>query len=319
MRSQKHGVVPDAWSLAVTTCSRFERVVLTTVQVDPAMAFYGSSPYTGDMSGTGVVLPASPTVAAPASARRYLVRLCGLRIGPNARCIIRSIRQLLTIGYEQEMQGGLLLPVELPVSTPNWHFADGNVSWHLRRVDVERAAFNRRFVDVPLAVPPFSEGTAGLTAAILARNPSPGSYIPLNRGMPYGTDVAGLGTFRDIRYPWVLGSAGSDLGLEILGPADLLFFASVLQTDPERRPRPIEPLPDLSGMTPEDRFVFLHPGARYWRVGAELIVDICNPEGGGLGAPIETPILAEMADGPSSCGIDTRSSAEPATEGGDPG
>lgn len=258
----------------MTTCPRFERVIVTTTQVDPAFDFVGSSPYSADRYGTGIVLP--PVSDTP-DGHRLLCNLGGVKLGPNSRCIIQSVRQLLTVGYPQTMDGGQTMIVEVPVRTANWHFVDGAVSWHLRRVNPKHLQFlQNRFPDNPTSFPPYAQDAYGLTSSILSRHLPP-SYAPLNGGLPYGTDVAGLGTFRDMRYPFDLGSANMALGIEVLGPCDLKFFASVKQTDPETRPAPPAILPSLDGLVDEDKFVLTHPEARYWRIGCELVLDICNP------------------------------------------
>lgn len=257
----------------MTTCSRFERVIVTTTQVDPAFDFVGASPYSADRYGTGIVLLPATEIS---PGQRILCNLGGVRLGPNSRCIVQSVRQLLTIGYKQPMDGGQTMVVEVPVRNANWHFVDGSVSWHLRRVNPKKLQFTNRFADTPFYPPPYAEDAYGLTSSVLTRRLNPG-YVALNHGLPYGTDVAGLGTFRDIRYPFDLGSANMALGIEVLGPCDLKFFASVKQTDPETRPAPPAILPSLDGLIEEDRFVLTHPEARYWRIGCEMVLDICNP------------------------------------------
>lgn len=258
----------------MTECARFERKILTAVQVDPANQYVGSSPSSGDYSATGIVLPAGPSSSIPT---RYLTRLCGVRLNQGARCIIHSMRQLLTIGTEIESGSpGVTIPLELDVTSPTWHFVNGNVSWHLRMVNPKVQAFLRTFPDVPPFTTPFASGKDGTTSAILTRRQGP-PYRALNEGSPYGDPVRGLGTFRDIRFPWSLSTGSTALGIEVLGPGDLVLFASVYQPDPLLRPAPPPVLPDLSVLRPEDAFVLSHPDARYWRIGAEMVVDLCNP------------------------------------------
>jgi hypothetical protein len=201
-----------------------------------------------------------------------------VRLNHGARCIVHSVRQLLTIGTEIESNtAGLTIPLELDVTSPTWHFVNGNVSWHLRFVNPKVQAFLRTFPDVPPFTLPFASGQDGTTTAILARSQAP--YRALNEGVPYGEPVRGLGTFRDIRYPWTQSSEPAALGIEVLGPGDLVLFASVYQPDPELRPLPpvVLPAPELAVLRPEDAFVLSYPNARYWRIGAEMVVDLCNP------------------------------------------
>jgi hypothetical protein len=254
-------------------CARFERKVVTTQQVDPAAQVVGSSPYAGDYYATGIVLPATPTDIQDG---RYLTRLCGVHIDDDSRCIIRSIRQLLTIGAEIPSETpGHVFPIELDVTSPTWNFVNGNVSWHLRFVNPRVGAFTRTFIDTPPFTMPFSGALNGTTSCILTRRQIP-IYQPLNRGVPYGSPVRGLGTFRDIRYPWCRSAEPADLGIEVRGPGELVLFASVYQPNPATRPAPPAPLPGLV-LRPEDDFVFRYPDARYWRIGAEMVIDLCNP------------------------------------------
>lgn len=258
----------------MTECARFERKIITTVQLDPGMQFVGSSPASGDWYSTGIVIPAAPSTST--SFTRYLTRLCGVSIDANSRCIIRSIRQMLTIGVEVESgTPGLVIPLELDVVSPCWHFTNGNVSWHLRMVNPRVPHNTREFSDSGPFPPPFSAAEDGTTSTILARDNVP--YHAMDQGQPYGEPVAGLGTFRDMRYPWSNSSEPADLGIEVRGPGELVLFASVAQTNPETRPAPPPVLPNLAVLRPEDAFVLTFSQARYWRIGAEMVVDLCNP------------------------------------------
>jgi len=253
-------------------CARYQRVVKSTVQYDPTLQFVGGSPWPGDLSASGLVLPVAPTTS---SELRYLVRLCGLRLGPYVRCVVRWVRQLLTIGTELPTeQGGAVIPVEQEVISPTWRFIDGNVSWHLRKLAVKRGTYIRQPSDV-VAFPPYTALQEGQLSGILTRQVTP--YIPLNGGIPPGEDIGGLGNMRDMRYPYANGVLPNDLNLEVVGPADVIFFASVWQTDPETRPNPPDP-GNTSALRPEDRFVLQYPESRYWRIGAEMLLDVCNPE-----------------------------------------
>ena len=257
----------------MTKCARFERKVVTTEQIDPSFQATGSSPSAGDYYATGIVLPA---VASSSSETRYLTRLCGVKVNEGSRCIIRSLRQLLTIGTEIDSgTEGVTIPLELDVTSPTWHLIGGSVSWHLRMVNPRVRATTRTFPDVAPFTRPFSAAQDGITACILARRQTP--YVALNSGMPYGDPVRGLGTFRDIRYPWCRSAEPADMGIEVLGPGELVLFASVYQPDPELRPDPPAQLPDMEVLRPEDRFVLTYPDARYWRIGAEMVIDLCNP------------------------------------------
>ncbi len=245
-------------------------VVGATAQYDPAKALVGASPFQGDLTSTGIVLPADPTIA---QNRRYLCRLFGMSVAQDEYIVIHAVHQLLTIGVPYEVgdpeQDPTVYNLELPVTDPTWSFPDGNVSWHLRRINLGRHV-SSIYTDFAFA-PPFAADREGLTAAILARVPIAAAYLPLNAGHPYGKPVGSLGTFRDIRFPWTQVTA--DLRQRVDGPCHVTMFASVYQTDPDTRVQP-PVIADGTYMRPEDRFIINHPDARYWRVGARMEVDV---------------------------------------------
>lgn len=260
----------------MTECLPHDRQVVYTSQFDPALSFVGGSPFVGDIASTGIVLPATPT---PDQVSRYLCRLCAASVAPNTRCIVRSIRQYLSIiGRVTGEHGVPAWDFELPVRTPLWRFVDGNVSWHLRRV-TEREP-EELATDVILGFP-YSRTRRGLTAAILGRIAAPG-YIPLNAGIPYGQDLGSLGNFYDIRFPWEDFDQSDDLGIEVVGPCDLVLYASVYQTDPATRP-PFPGSDDLRNklvevVAPEDAFLLRLANARYHRIAGAMLLDFCNLE-----------------------------------------
>lgn len=244
-------------------------IVGGTSQYDPAKALVGASPYTGDSASTGIVLPASPTLT---QSTRYLNRLFTLTVAPEEFVVVRSLHQLLTIGTLLDVgdeQDPTQYPLELPVTDPTWSFIDGNVSWHLRSINPGNYLSTLR-TDVPF-VPPYARGSLGQTAAILAFNPTIGSYVPPGGGIPYGSPVSSLGTFKDIRFPW--SQVQADLGVRVDGPCQIVMYASVRQTNPDTR---VQPLVNVDGtyMRAEDRFVFNHPQSRYWRVAGRMEADV---------------------------------------------
>lgn len=255
-------------------CLKRERLVVSTSQIDPSLTAVGGSPFVGDMSATGVLIPAGAT---PAQSRRYLVRCCSLGLGPNQTAFIRSMRHLVWIGVELTQVTGVV-HFEQIVTTPGWRFPDGNVSFHLRRVGTAVLERGRAFgVGGP---PIMGGGTAcvetpnGHGSGILG-NITGGVYTSLNGGMPFGEDVAGLGTTRDVRYP--PGSTPSqDLDLQVTGPSSVAVFASVWQTNPTTRINWAGSKDIIDGLGPEDRFWVRFDTARYWRVGAEMTVDLCT-------------------------------------------
>jgi len=260
----------------VGDCIRRERQLVASAQFDDAQSFVGGSPSLGDLTSTGIRVPADPT---PSQDKRYLARCCGVSVGINQRAIIRSIRQLVTIGADVQLLDRVhVAHFEIPVTTPTWHFQDGNVSFHLRKVTDDTIFRN---VASARNVEGVSSNRAGLSAVILGFLPAgPALYDPLNAGLPYGTPIKDLGTFRDMRFPWT-GDTTRDLDLEVTGPCDIELFASVHQTDPLTRIRYDGAVADIiDAVCPEDKFILRFQDARYWRVGAELIVDICSLDAG---------------------------------------
>lgn len=258
------------------SCDRYERQLVASAQYDGAVGFIGGSPSLGDLTATGVLVPHEPTVD---QAHRYLVRCCGVAVGIHQRAIVRSIRQLLTIGVNTTNdQDESVYHFELPVVTPTWRFQDGNVSWHLRKV-TEDTAFRFMTDNNDIGI---SSNRDGLSATILGfMQAGIATYTPLNRGQPFGSPVKDLGTFRDVRFPFT-SESNRDLNLEVVGPCNLVLYASVFQTNARTRLTYAGDADVIAdAVCPEDRFVLRFPTARYWRVGAEMIVDVCtyDPEG----------------------------------------
>lgn len=250
-----------------------QRITAFSQQVDPAMAGVGFGPAVGDRTYTGIVLPSDPTTD---QTRRYLCRLCGVNIPKGYSGTLVSLKQLLTVGVavKVEEDAAPSWVFELPVRDPVWHFADGNVSWHLMSVPSGSSA-RKRFSDTIYGAP-FVQNRDGNGAAILARQTGigapPGSYRPLNGGKPYGMPVVGLGSFADMRWPWDTQDSEA-LGIQVVGPCNLVLYASVHQTDPTRRTnKPV--LVEDAWLRPEDKFVLQNPEARYWRIGGRMTVDL---------------------------------------------
>jgi len=256
-------------------CIKRERLVVSSAQIDPGLTGVGGSPFLGDMSATGVLIPAAVT---PSQQRRYLVRCCSLGVGPGQTAFVRSMRHLVWIGVDltQKFPAGVV-HFEQIVTTPGWRFADGNVSFHLRRVE---PATLERYRAFPAFVPVMAGGTAvcetpnGHQSALLG-NITGGVYTALNGGMPLGRDLAGLGTIRDVRYP-PGNTPSQDLDLQVTGPCSIAMFASVWQTDPTTRINWAGSKDITDGLCAEDRFWVRFDTARYWRVGAEMTVDLCT-------------------------------------------
>lgn len=250
------------------------RVIVSSLGNDPGVAFVGSSPTRGDTNYTGLVLPPEPTTS---QATRVLVQCCAMGVPHNAVAYVRSMRQLLSVGWEREVGQGLFVPFELllPSHMPLFRFTDGNVSWHLQKTGPgipPRSATAGQ-------PPSWSRTLQSIGPAILYDTlpPSLGGpgYTPLNGGMPPGNPL--LGTIHDVRYPWNV-PAGSwpELNIKVEGPGTIALYASVHQTNPAERLQPIvdAPLPVTTTDVLSQIVVEGIQNARYWRVGGELVVDI---------------------------------------------
>ena len=252
--------------------------VVTSAQFDPRKAGVGSSPFVGDLNSTGIRVPEYPTLF---QNRRYLFRLASIKVPARHICCIKSIHQLLYIGCDIETENNQddeKWFLEIPVTDPLWAFPDGNVSWHIRGV-----GFNipdRTFIPPDILSTPDTSGRRDTTdSAILAIIPAtgPGLYAPLNGGNPYGiTAIPGLDTWRDIRYPWEQNNR-SNIDIDIKGPVNVVMYASVYQTDPNRRPNKPVAI-ETAGLRKEDLFMLNYPTAKYTRIGGRIVYQLKEME-----------------------------------------
>lgn len=252
---------------------RRERVIVSSSQIDAGLNLVGGSPFPGDMTASGVPIPPEPTVSQDT---RYLVRCCGIGLNAGEKAIIKSLALQLTIGADVDQEDGTVIPFEIPVLTTGWRFTDGNVTFHLRHVNDGRPIKSEPH-DFAWGTYPMQWSRNGLSSIILGRVVD-GIYEPLNAGMPYGNGVGGLGTIHDVRWP-VMPPPTNDLDLEVEGPGEVVVYASVHQTDPATRAIYDGSLDISHAVCREDWFAHRFQRAtRYWRVGANMVVDICVPE-----------------------------------------
>ncbi len=249
----------------------------STVGYDPDRQGIGSSPVTGDAGNSVLFIPQTAT----GPHNRYLFRLCGFAVPPGGKARLIGLRQIATIAQMFAVDtetDSWSYKLERAIETAHWAFPDANISWHLR---VLRG---------PVMTPsPFPAGSnpqpnwsmnlyGTNSALILARPPS---LDPGNGGVPPGEGIGSLGTFTDIRFPWVNNAHSDAFGHEIVGPAIVSLWASVRQTNTTTRPYlPQGQVPtDVSGLTPEDRFLlsFGDPPnnfVRYRHIGGGLVANV---------------------------------------------
>lgn len=246
----------------------------------------GGDPY-GGMTSVGLRVP---TALTPTNKSRYLFLLATFQIPERMHARILGYRQLVTIGQSVPgTDGALPYPVEFLVTSPFWHFSDGNISWHVQRIG-KRLPYQVR----PATAPAPLRGTAFRFAqgpALLYENFTvPGSgnlyvdmdtYTPPNQGRPWGTGMrSGFNTFYDNHTAYDYGEI-VPMEADVEGPEVIGFFASVSQTDPSTRPLLNAPAVASTyslGISPEDQFLLNFPNAVYWRVGGSLLVEITGGE-----------------------------------------
>lgn len=261
------------------------RPELASQGIDEYAQGFTTDPFSS-LDSTGLRVPALvPTAEGATIATRYLFQLASLTISTGERVCIRGIRQLLEIGLAQAQSSLSAYPIVLPVTTPNWHFVDGNVSWHLMRVpfqkrpripptDADNFIFRSAF---PSGSGALLYETAHFPAGHINAQGRPDFYVnldaytPPNGGFPYGTPL--LPTIHEIRFPWWNANSSYALRLFVDGPAYVVFFASVLQSSSGRKISGITTPSNLVGM-PEEAFLqnFSSGGAPvgYWRVGGMI-------------------------------------------------
>lgn len=195
--------------------------------------------------------------------------------GESARLV--GMRQRVLIGGVISADGSDASNIYMPQTTPEWHFSDANISWHLRRVPLEDIYNYNVFNDSELMF-----RTAD-TASLLYENAplQTGGYAPPNGGQPPGDVVIPeFGNFHDLRFPWVNDNAWKSLDIEIQGPCAINLYASIQQTNPSTRPvlPPGLTAAQLALLPPEDQFVYTFApfGIVYTRIAGSLIFETAN-------------------------------------------
>lgn len=272
------------------------RFSFITKGTDPTVGLV-SGPGAGNLTGLGLQIPATGTVDAN---HRMLFALASVAFDGDEDARVVSYRQILFIGAmlrtsqpdapsppqlaegavdapsppqlaEGEVDVGAKLGIvdpnkyalrELPVTTPNWSFIDGNVVWWLRRVPL-----NDR-------IPPFPTLTRGLSTSPWPISPAMLAHAdmtPVGRGIPAGREIMGLGELRGMQYPYGSRIPGAPLKFDIQTPCRLICYASVWQPSDVLTSR-VKVDAEIDSLCPEDRFS-AQWYARYTRIGVELTVE----------------------------------------------
>jgi hypothetical protein len=268
------------------------RIEIPTTGIDEFFQIIGSDPF-GSTSYVGLRVPTRPTATLADDngtnifANRYLFTGAAYSVSDGSIGRIVGYRQLVTIGATQTVGEGSaaqVREVEQLVTSPFWHFADANVSFHLRRLGPPGSQ----------GVPANTPGPTDLRCFKFRRSDGPAllyetatvplgyyvnltAYTPPNAGQPYGTPLSDghQGTFYDQRTEWRTHGAWHSLDVEVEGPDTIVAFISVAQTDPASRPVYTPPGTFFpNGLSDEEQFLLNNPTARYWRVGFSLIVEV---------------------------------------------
>ena len=254
---------------------RGARYEISSSGIDQALQGVWSDPY-GGIYNVGLIIPQ----VLPSESNwknRLLFTLAFARFGAHRRVRLVGARQLLTMAAQLNPGSGTSNYIlEKQIETPYWHFPDGSVSWHIMRVPPGmNTQFNTSNGDG------LAYRYAQNAALLFEEHPELSSYVSPNAGIPYGVPLApSLGNFHDIRFPWVNDHAQTALDIEFEGPCDIVFFATVKQTDPDTRMQLVLPgsLPGGTGCIPkEDAFLANFQSATvpptYWRIGGSLIFE----------------------------------------------
>lgn len=245
------------------------RYEISTRGPDASFEGIGSDPYRGHHN-LGLPIPDPTGVLFPVEER--LLFLLAIAEFPKAcRARLVGIRQLLELEGDVPTAAGCTYVTRLSAESPLWHPPDGNVSWHLRKLDIGRPnsprsnAANADAVSYLMAQGP----------SLLFRTPFP-AYSAPNGGRPYGEPLhPDLGTFYDMRFPWQ-GDHFDAMRIPIRGRCAVAMFASVLVTDPTlNRCSLVGTTVPLTSppLTPEDVFLNTVPNARFGRIAASMIFE----------------------------------------------
>lgn len=260
-----------AWRREPRRGTRYE---VSTNTRDPSLQLVFGDPY-GTLTQLGISVPSAiPTFYTKTPwANRYLFLLASARFTYGQIGRVVGMRQRVDIGQiAHNTEPPSNIPVYTSQVTPDWHFTDGNISWHLRRVPLEQVYTANAFNGPELM---FRRSD---TPALLFENApaQPGGYAPPDGGQPPGNVVIPeFGNFHDFRFPWLDDHAWESLDIEVRGPCAIQLFASVKQTNPATRPTPgtAWTSAQLAVLPPEEAFLQAFPNAVYTRIAGSLIFE----------------------------------------------
>ena len=243
--------------------------------IDEYWRAIGSTSYPNSVDRTRILIPEPRNTPGPAgSSTRYVIRLAAHRVPPGRNVIVHGVRQYLDIGVQIDVGRGQPYILNQPIISPFWTFSDAIVTWHLVQQRTHEATTNSPGGFAPSDLPPgWSQELDSTNTGLIALNPFQGAgHQSLLLGEVPGTvyPLDSLGSFSDIRFPWI-SSANGSLGYVVEGNSIVALYATVLQTDPDTRP--VLPAPeDIFSLNQEERFILANPNARYWSIAGSLIL-----------------------------------------------
>ncbi len=275
------------------------RLEVSTTGFDEALQGITSDPFSGSgtPTATGLRIPVTLPSDGPPAQPRYLFNLASLTFQNNVR--LMGIRQGLTIGVDANQGTPPEWPTECWVKTPTFRFVDGNVCWMLLREKnpqqtqqkpvTDAANWAKTQSDSPaMLYQSFTNGNVTATGAPVVYFEDLQNYAPPafeGYAQTFET-VAGLGNFKDLRFPWDSTDAWQAFGSEgilLEGSGRLTLYASVLQTNPATRGVPTQSVTNLSSnAAPEECFIKdftatvgeRRVGPNYWRIAGALLVEV---------------------------------------------
>lgn len=260
----------------------------STIGLSEYRQLVGSDPG-GSLGVPYLRVPGQPSSAT----NRYLFLLAYIKVPENDRIAIVDLRQRVDIGLNVGNADTAPRPMIMPVTTDDWSFVDGNISWHLTRVAPDELY---PYVKGPNDADCFrfrvTEAPGLLYATATLANPfymNLTAYTPPNGGQPYGRPLTNdLMTFYDLRFPrnFQQRSVGPRMReIVVDGQCGVALWASVKQTNPgTRAPILTQGTNYFTGLPPEEAFLQNYAAnTAYWGVGGSILWRRIGPSRGSLG------------------------------------
>jgi len=246
--------------------------------------FAGSDPYKTN-AYTGLVVPSA--ASASIGGARYLFLLARAAftnaennaLNQGARLVgIRQYAELVAhvpgrttpLASNAGPASGATVTFRKEITSPLWHPADGNISWHV----MVRSQGYRDHRN-PLNSDGFVYQQSDSPALLFQTT---GPYVPPNGGRPWGAAIgASLGNIHELRYPWRSHKSEYALDIPIPAPCIVELYASVRQPDTSLNPVFDSEETDcalIGALSPEDQFVAAFPTyAKYGVIAGALVFD----------------------------------------------